>query len=67
MEGIFVMMPIKVLNRHCQTCVDLEIDTDCYPVIEGNERQIIQDMKCRNLSKCCRIREQIMKEAEENT
>ncbi len=67
MEGIFVMMPIKVMNGHCHTCVDLEIDTDCYPVIEGNERKIIQDMKCRNLSKCCRIREQILKEAEENT
>ena len=66
MEGIFVMMPVKVMSKHCQTCVDLDIDTDCYPVIEGNERQIIQDIKCRNLFKCCRIRDQIMKEAEGN-
>lgn len=67
MEGIFVMMPIKVLNKQCSTCVDLNIDTDCYPVIEGEKRQIIQDMKCRNLSKCCRIRDQILKEAEAET
>lgn len=67
MEGIFVMMPIKVLNKQCSTCVDLDIDTDCYPVIEGDKRQIIQHMVCRNLPLCCRIRDQILREAEEET
>ena len=66
--GIYIMMPVKVINRRCKECRTLDVGGS-RDIIYGNDGAVAveNNLECRNLQTCLRAREIVMKSVAEDT
>ena len=66
--GIYIMMPVKVINRRCKECKAMDV-WGSRKISFGNDgvEELVNELECRNIGTCLCAAQIVMKSVDEDT